>query len=402
MIEMLTGLPGAGKSYGALLFIMEKLERSSQFVITNCALNLDELNAYYNRRGGAFVDVFSRIRLITTAEAREFWRFRGEFTVLPSRPVPKRRSNEVFREVLKPAPEDVNSCQVVDVCNDWLADLGVVTPGVFYVLEEAHLLFDSRSWQNSAACLTFYNSQHRKFRDDALFVTQFLKMVEIRVKGFAENFYVYRNFKGRKVYQFLRMPARMRELKFGMDPSTPGAVQDSETWRTLDPAKAKCYWTMKGVGIGGAVAPEERKVSGFALPWWSPFAALIVVAVLFLVGSRMVVERAGTTFLKTPAQIEASRAKSTAQPTSPSEPNKSREKPVSSPSKGVPAESRPVWVAGLALRRDEDPVVYLSDGRTLRGPDLVLVDEDRVVLRSGEVVARRRPFSEGAALKKRP
>jgi len=391
MIEMMTGLPGAGKSYGTLCRIMEVLETTDKYVVTNVALLLDNLNAYYQKRhneGKPFIDVFARVRLITTAEAREFWRFRGTFTVLPSKSLKKKRKGP-----LEPLPEqdedELNTAKVVDLVNAWIVENQGYLPGVFYVIEEAHILFDARSWQTTEGTLTFYNSQHRKYRDDALFVTQFLKLVETRVKGFAENFYVYRNFAGRKVYQFLRMPSRMRELKFPVDPNTPGARSDEERWRPLDLERAACYNTMAGVGVRGAAKPEERNVRGFSLPWWTPIGALVIGGILFMFGSRWFIHKGAATFLKEPAQyVNPSIQNANTQSTAKNEPSKPRSVDRA-PDRKAPeprAEEKPATVVGTLVTPEGRVLVVLSDGRRLRGDSLASVDEDKVTLRNGDVI----------------
>jgi len=397
MIEMITGLPGAGKSYGAHLRLMTCLERSDKFIVTNTAVKMDELNAYYNdlarTTGRPLIDVFARVRIITTDEAREFWRFRGAFTVLADRPRKRQRTlkalNEKHDDLTEP-DDKPNTAQVVDIVNDWAIDCGVFWPGVFYIIEEAHLLFDARSWQATSACLTFYNSQHRKFRDDCIFVTQFLKMIELRVKGFAENFYVYRNFAGRKVYQVLKMPNRMRELKYGMDPSSPGAMADEETWRTLDKKRAATYDTMRGVGIGGGREPEKRIVSGFSIPWWSPLVGLVLAGILFVTGSKWFAEKGLTSFVKTPgAEVKPAQQQPPARRREPVEqpPSRPQAPPASEP---LPvATAPPPVVTGTAIGKGQI-MVMLSNGQTLRGPDLRSVDEDKAVTRDGVVLWKQR------------
>jgi len=82
MIVIKTGKPRAGKSLGLLLDILDELEFGTRFIVTNLSLKLDELNAYFQVRG-KFVDVFYRVRLVTRDECRQFWRYRGTYTILP-------------------------------------------------------------------------------------------------------------------------------------------------------------------------------------------------------------------------------------------------------------------------------------------------------------------------------
>jgi len=394
MMACYTGLPGAGKSYGANLAIMLALERTDKFVATNCAVNLDELNAYYqeetSQRGKPLVDVYKRVRIITTEEAREFWRFRGTFTVLPDKPVPRKRTNAILNEKGDDRPHsDIrpNTAQVVDIINEWYAGLGIYVPGVLYVIEEAHLLFDARSWQATSETLTFYNSQHRKFRDDAIFVTQFLKMLEVRVKGFCEEFHVFKNFAGRRTMQFLRMPSRMRELTYTMDPNAPGATPDHEVWRSLDVRRAKCYNTMRGVGVGGANAPEERKVKGFSVPWWTPLILLVLAGIVFVAGSKFIAKKALEFTVRDPKSLEPKPKQET-----PSQRKPHKEDPPPQPVTVTPALPQPTRKMVGSVVGNGTVRVVLDDGTVLRPNDLLRLDTDKAVGIDGTVYWYGRPF----------
>lgn len=388
MMSCYTGLPGAGKSYGANLAIMHALERTDKFVVTNSAVVMGELNDYYQKRaqtGKPFIDVFARVRLITTEEAREFWRFRGTFTVLADKPIPRKRSNATLNEKSDERPHSdtrPNTAQVVDIINDWYIALGLYLPGVLYVIEEAHLLFDARSWQATSETLTFYNSQHRKFRDDAIFVTQFLKMLELRVKGFCEEFHVFKNFAGRRTMQLLRMPSRMRELTYTMDPNAPGATPDHEVWRPLDKDRARCYNTMRGVGVGGANAPETRDVKGFSVPWWTPLVLLVVGGILFVQGSKWLAAKALSFTVRDPKTLEAKPKPEPGvhkRPSRESESTSTENKPPPV-TLALPAPKIVGTVVGKGSVR-----VLLDNGTVLRPADLARLDEDKAVGRDGTV-----------------
>lgn len=397
MVEMFTGLPGAGKSYAGTLRVVHVLENTAQVVVTNSALNLDELNAYFQERGKS-VDVFSRVRLISVAEAREFWRFRGEFTVLPeSRRGPRRFPEEMSKRGASAGASDEdrpNSAEVVDVVNALRRQDGLESVGVFYLIEEAHLLFDARAWQNTAATLTFYNSQHRKYLDDLVFVTQFLKLIEVRVRGFAENFYVFRNFAGRRAFQLLRMPARMRECKYGVDPSGVGASPDFEVWRKLDPRIGRLYNTMAGVGVSGASQAEVRKVSGFSLPWWSPIAALVAVGVGFWAVSRVFVNSVGNTFVKDPASVSSASTVKERRPAGPvvGERAQSLSRPSSDSRPDLAGRSDSVALPDLVSFAEtaSRSLFFLSNGVVLTERDIRMFDGYQLVTNDGTVLRKRR------------
>jgi len=355
MIGTFTGKPGAGKTYGAVCRILRALRETDQFVVTNIALNLDLLNQYFQVKGRKFVDVFARVRIITKEECREFWRFRGLYTLLPA-----------------PGGE----------CITRLSVMAGTSAGVLYVIDEAHILFDSRQWQKSSEALTFYNSQHRKLGDDVVFVTQFLKLLEVRVRGFSEFFHVFRNFAGTSFLTVLKMPRRMRELVYSVEPG-PGVIPDTESWHALNMEIAALYDTMAGVGVAGGRVADAR-VGNKGLPWWSVFLALGggAVAMWFLVnwgGQKVVSKITGTGSQSSPAQSAGSKF---------TPPGKGSEKavPVDSKASEVPVGVYMVgyWLIGREIE------VWLSDGRTLTRAELRAVTENQAVGISGEIYPLRR------------
>lgn len=408
MIEMFTGKPGGGKSYGGLLAILDELENGNRDIVTNMALDLNELNAYFQRKGRRFVDVFSRVRMITREEAGEFWRYRGNMTVLPIKEAPpsafakwirdvwaqneatltKKQQGEVeerLKEAWQLEADPVKT--LAELINYIGAKLGALPRGVLYIIDEAHVLFDARRWLASAVSLTIYNSQHRKFDDHCVFVTQFLKLIEVRVRGFAERFRVYRNFTGTKALLFLRMPSRMREMIYGAEPG-PGVPVDEEKWRALDAEKAKCYDTMAGVGVAGGRKPEVRRVTGFALPWWSPLVGLFLLG-LGIYGAVNYAPRLFASLVQ-PKTAPASPAPTAEPPRSTPPPYQPPTQPLQRQNKPKEVQQVPdVTVEGVMVRASS-VMVMLSDGRTLRNPDLAVVTEDYAQTRSGEVYWRRR------------
>jgi len=369
MIEIYTGKPGAGKTYvGCVLRIIEELERGNRHIVTNASVDLAALNAYFQVKGRKFVDVFTRVRLITREEAGEFWRFRGDYTVLP-----------------QGGTKDV---ETVDKFSRG-------RPGCMYVIDEAHVLFDARKWAKSAEALTFYNSQHRKFEDLCIFVTQFLKLLEVRVRGFAEFFHVLKNFAGVNFMTVLRMPKRMRELVYSTEPG-PGVPVEYEVWHPLNAEKANCYDTTAGVGIGGGRKPEERKARGLALPWWMVFVGFAAAAVAFYYGVKAVGHGVGKGFSEIGSvakqRLEGEKAAST-----PPAKGSSVDSlpPPSLPEAKTESRPPPVSVRGIAFVKGS-PVVYLSDGRVLEAPELQQITRSEVVAKSGERFLRNPPRLSGS------
>lgn len=381
MISIFTGKPGAGKTYGALLEIIRELEMGSRDIVTNVSLDLNALNEYFQRPGRPFVDVFSRLRVIDKECAREFWRFRGRFTVLPD-------ARLLLRSALSTAHD--GSGASVSALSELVAD-----DGVLYVIDEAHILFDARQWQKSAASLTFYNSQHRKLRDELIFVTQFMKLLESRVRGFAEQFRVYRNFVGAKAYNILSMPPRMREIIYSVEPA-PGVDPDYEIWRKLNPEIAACYDTSGGVGVSGGRKPEARKTRGFSLPWWTVLIAVVLFGIFLTQVPGFIAKRVGNAIVggKTPVAYT---------PPAVQNPLAAKETPTLGNVANDSVPTKTVKVTGV-LMKGRTLRVNLDDGRTLVGAQVAALYTDRVVTVTGDTFYLVKPgrAEPGARSTKRP
>jgi len=395
-MRALTGKPGAGKSYGALLLILEELERGDKYIVTNMALLLPMLNEYYQRGGRRFIDVYERIRLISREEAGEFWRFRGTFSMRkPPKVLTRGRDIKKLKIGAGAVISDDDleeSYNVVDALS-WYVLPGM--PGVLYVIDEAHILFDARNFQRTAKELTVYNSQHRKFVDDVIFVTQFLDLLEKRIRGFCEIFIVYKNFAGNKMWNILSMPRRMRELTYSVDPTGAGrAAADTEVWRQLDISKASLYDTMAGVGVQGGRKPEVRKQRGFSIPWW---AVLIGIPCLCWGVSAAFDAAANKVATNLKVSVDPHEKRPIPSPYPPPQTPSVSNRPSGAPPAPAPVvvseprrvgsvsvDSPPAAVVASLVTADR-VLVVLDDGRILRAPQIAVIDSDKVVTRDGAV-----------------
>jgi len=387
---MKTGKPGAGKSYGGVLELVEELAFGEKCFCTNLALNLWPLQMLmikWNRP----VDVFSRIRILDRDEAQEFWRYRTHFTVLPNEYQVK--VDQAERAQKPVAFQKWRSCLdftklATSRCVEVMSELSEkLEHQVVYIIDEAHLLFDSRKYQQTAPELTFYNSQHRKLHDECIFITQFLGLIEKRVKGFAEEFHVYRNFAGASVLTFLAMPKRMREMVFTTEPTANmnHNEADRERWRALDRDIGAVYDTSRGVGIGGGKGAEDRSHRRLQLPWWAVFVGIAVGVWALTQGAKWYLHRGMS-------QLSLSqKAASVDTPKKPERVETAKKLPLTAPGSS-PGETQDqarvlgyadhVWMTG-SLISPGHVIVTLSDGRRLRDKDLMLVDEERAIDRYG-------------------
>lgn len=263
MITTIIGKPGGGKSLYALRHIIKVLTETQNSVVTNLSLILPELSAYLSVKfPNLDIDVNKRIRIIDEKQSRRFWLYRlhadGSYLDL----------GDVTRDDEK-LGINVDYSSVVTTGNRAAIDAGLPRPypGICYILDECHVFFDSRAWAQSGLSLTFYNSQHRKLDDDVLFITQFLELIDKRVKGFSQEFVLLRNNAAEKLFTVFRGPSYFSARHYQKPPT---GLHDfpSETHRfSLDLDLAKCYDTSAGVGISGVGRPETKKKKGISLLW---------------------------------------------------------------------------------------------------------------------------------------
>ncbi len=253
MIEFILGKTGSGKSYLALKRIVEFLASSDDgYVVTNLAIRAGELNAWMKENYRGEADVVGRVRQLSDQEAREFYlhRERGCDLQLTSK---QEQQNLVFPDFEKAA----NSSKQV-----------------LYVIDEAHIFFDSREWANVGLTLNYFASQHRKFRSDIILITQFLDQVEKRLRNHATLFHECQNLASRR-FMLWRMPKYFRSRQTYKAPPCPPDF--TSTYR-IDKSLADCYDTTAGVGVAGGRKPEPVRQKGF--PMWTAGVAVLAFCVV--------------------------------------------------------------------------------------------------------------------------
>jgi len=258
MLRIFIGKPGSGKSSGALRDIISELVEGNRVVVTNLSIDLGKLNAFLQTRYPiADIDLHKRLHILTNDQCRRFWLYRSPTLTLP----------DVTR-----AEEKAGI----------FPDFGLYAgEGVLFVIDEAHIMFDARAWMESGPSLTYYNSQHRKLNDELIFVTQFVELIDKRVRGFAQDFWYFRNGAMEKMFTFFVAPSFFLVRVYQRPQTGAGGEHPSETHRySLDKEMCDCYDTSAGVGITGRKRPEKKNKKGFNVLWLS--VPLLVVAVLLL------------------------------------------------------------------------------------------------------------------------
>jgi len=413
MIEMVTGKPGAGKSFW---LTRESIAVALQFpdwgIVGNLPWLMDELQNYFTFsgiRGHSQVWVKERFRRISDEETGEFWRFTPWFTVLPSGSAATRREYEALRarRVKGDKLQEKEMKRMNALADAAVAAVAEIStdggfPPCLQIIDEAHLRFDSRKWDEASDALTTFNSQHRKLRWRCIFGTQFLGLIDKRIKGFAEKYRVFKNMFGQRKWNFIEMPKRMRELVYTVEPGPNAGDPDEEHWWSFDMRVAKCYDTTAGVGIKGGGKAEHRGGRGFKLPWWSVFVGLVVGAWLFATavkkGANSVKDGfSNFTTSHLPAEEKKAGVQGMPSPAGLPPPVRQNDPPRQTDAMGrntgVTA-SPPLRMVGSVVTKDMAKA-YLSDGRVLNGKPGKWLTAEYCILPDGRQIWRERPVPRG-------
>lgn len=352
MIEFYLGKTGSGKSYLALKTIYRTLlETDDYHVVTNLAIDKGKLNALMRaRHPGVEPDVVGRIHFLDDNQCRQFYLYREPGNVL--QPVTKEDEKQLkfpdFGEASKKS--------------------GI---RILYVIDEAHIFFDAREWAQVGPTLNFFASQHRKFRCDVIFVTQFLDQVEKRLRNHSVKFTECINYGVRKL-AFWKMPKVFRTLETYKAPPCPS--ESSGTCR-IDLELADCYDTTAGVGVVGGNAKDKERRKG--LPFWTlPATALAAAAALWFAPDLAVKGLVGA--VEKAPQVEPAPAPAKPAPTAPGVPSASGSQvsgpsPLDSnrlaPSTVQAAPQAPRLRVRSWLVRGNQALITLDDGRVLTEED---------------------------------
>lgn len=270
-IHFISGKPGGGKSLYGVRLILDELLRGNRVIVTNVPLNLGRINEYLDERSSAshfglkrFISgqrdklvtsgelnnlsrdtqhISERVLLITEDELPQFFTFRGAGVRLKS------VSNSEWK-----AGERPDFSKVLD-------------GGVFYVLDEVHIAFNSRAWADTGAEVLYYLSQHRKLGDDVVCITQSVGNVDKQFRSVAQDFTYIKNLSKQRAGLF-RLPAVFARSTYAK-PATDKDKPDESGTFTLDMSGvASCYDTAKGVGIHGRSGADiNARKTGFHWAW---------------------------------------------------------------------------------------------------------------------------------------
>ncbi len=145
-IFFVVGKPGGGKSYYGVKQMVEECLRSDRYVVTNIELLLPELrqllqdeqkSEYTFETAGeevAVPELTDRVRVLDDDESGEFWRYE------PGRDFDERRTVKRGGKTFE-VPDFQDRAK----------------RGCLYVIDEVHVLFGAREWQNTGGDCTFFS-----------------------------------------------------------------------------------------------------------------------------------------------------------------------------------------------------------------------------------------------------
>jgi len=257
-INFISGKPGGGKSMYAVRLLINELRTTKRDIVTNLPLKLPELAEYMEKEFGDTFNMIERIERLSDDEIGTFWLHRGR-----GRRLEKRIDRELRGRKLS----------VVDYTQ--AAEWG----GVFYAIDEIHIAFNSRKWQETGEDCIYFLSQHRKLGDEWFLTAQNTKQIETSLRQLAQDFWLVRNHGKMRVGPF-RQPDMMTITIYDKAPTDGNSVvaMERRAVRLDKKGLGSCFDTSGGTGVvGGRSADLLERKRGV------PFYALIVVAILALV-----------------------------------------------------------------------------------------------------------------------
>jgi len=270
-IHFISGKPGGGKSLYAMKLLVEELRLGKRCISTNLPVDQGRLAEWLHEKYGSSFGLHERLRLLGEKEAAEFWRFPTRYVDLTE----KKRLNDEGKG------KGSKTIEVTD--HGWRQTTGPV----LFIIDEAHVYFNARRWQETGDDAVYYLSQHRHLGDDCIIVTQHVGNVEKQFRVLAQDFTYIRNHAKEKIGFFKSFGRFTRRTYLSPATGAPGETAMERGTFTLDvTGLASCYDTASGVGIHGrAEADQGERRSG--LPFWAlpAFGVAGVVAVVLLLVS---------------------------------------------------------------------------------------------------------------------
>lgn len=360
MIMFYCGLPGSGKSYEAVRLIIDNL-RLGRVVCTNIDGMDNETNQEYikNLANLSEYDFRRNFVFLTKADVLQFWKTKKEVV-----------ENDIDGKLIRFERES-------PVC----------PLGSMIVIDEAHLHFNSRDFQNKEnRSLADWASTHRHHGYDVVFITQNIDKVEKQVRTLTQWTYLFRKV------DFLGAAVKKKYMRYAYSGDDHSGPPLSKNVRTYEAKYFPCYQShassdVKELGIMKHVNILKHPIF-FAIPVVLCFCIYMFSKSSFasgdLFGTKKRLADAG-------AKIERQRAASSVPAPIAAPPLQAVQRPVSSASFAPsmpafrPVSSSAVPVQSMAQAPDARRVVGVISCGSSR----------KYLLSTGQIVSSRQSFSIG-------
>lgn len=289
MIRYIVGIPGAGKTLYAMHRIEQELVATKRWVVTNLVeIKLPEFQAYLNERyPEQGIELSKRLQIIPKVDTREFYRFRGGFTMPALEDFDARWKKDALK-TMRPEVRD-------EILEKYFRDLNTRYPGgCVYFMDEMHRHFRAIEWAEVSYQVLFYATQLRHLNDVWWCMSQNPEQVIVQLKRLAQDCFVLRNHY-RESFLLWQKPGAFWWRQYNFVPDTRSAkdegLQDSGFLKLKVDGIAKCYAT-RGA-LGGENLGSETKEKSRKLPFWTIWAGVAVVVMLAGMGLNYFPELSG-------------------------------------------------------------------------------------------------------------
>jgi len=378
-IHFISGKPGGGKSLFAVKKVVDELLLTRRVIVTNLSLKLPELNEYLQKvYPDKSVDLLSRIILMSEEETAKFWLIRPDGYKL------KECSGGKEGAMLVKDWKHAFNADVVNEAGEPTPFPITDLPSVLYIIDELHIYFNARAWMATGKDALFYLSQHRKFGDDVICITQSINNVDKQFRSVAQEFIYIRNHAKERIGLFRSIGGFSRSHYLQPATGAPGEKSMETGFFRLDvTGLCQCYDTAAGVGVIGRSADTTAPKRG--LPIWMLIALVVLVCVAVGLVPRIMAGGLGSlsrSARPTPKTNSVSHATNVFVPApavapafvTPSATNQ----PVKVPPAPIPARLRGISIVGSrgTAYFDDGSMVTTDDPRVRRmGTDYVVVDQ---------------------------
>lgn len=268
-IEFVKGLPRGGKSFYALMRLVDEVcEISPRVVVTNLFIRNTHLADVVAKRlqipySLALLRVNSLVYHLPFDELKNFYRRRGFGRYLS----PKEDFSINGRSSPVPAYNKSDF-------EEWAC---------FYILDEIHVVYDVNGYRDEGEQVSYYLSQHGKLGecpfDHVIVISQHPEQVSKKFKLLIQDWHVLRNRYMDKMGLFKLGACFIRKRYFN-EPKLSSVAVEVESFK-FNKELADCYDTLAGVGVRGRGSPRIAHAKG--LPTWTLWGAgLAAVVLLFL------------------------------------------------------------------------------------------------------------------------